>query len=154
VRRSARSGGTVALAAALGIVTITTARPALTEATSQQKEVTSAQQSEAASARQGEATSANPASGDPAEIAQGHHLYVKWCQQCHGVKADGVSERWGKYAADLRVFWRGYYEFVRIVVEGRPDKQMPPWGGVLDGNDIAEIGAYLETQAIDGANWK
>jgi mono/diheme cytochrome c family protein len=103
---------------------------------------------------QGDATPANPVSGDAEAIADGHQLYVKWCQQCHGVQADGVSERWGKYAADLRVFWRGYYEFVRIVVEGRPDKQMPPWGAVLDGNDIAEIGAFLETKAIDGANWK
>jgi mono/diheme cytochrome c family protein len=98
--------------------------------------------------------SANPLSGDPAAIEEGHKLYAMWCGQCHGPKADGVSERWGKYAADLRAFWRGYDEFVRITHEGVPDKQMPPWEGVLNDEQIAQIGAWLETQAIEGANWQ
>lgn len=98
--------------------------------------------------------SANPLSGDPEAIEEGHRLYVKWCQQCHGVNADGVSERWGSYAADLRTFWRGYYEFVGIVLQGRPEKQMPPWQGVLDADQISQIGAWLETKAMDGANWQ
>jgi hypothetical protein len=31
---------------------------------------------------------------------------------------------------------------------------MPPWRGALKIEDIYRIGAYLETVAIDGANWK
>jgi mono/diheme cytochrome c family protein len=62
--------------------------------------------------------------------------------------------RFGQYAADLRVFWRGYREFVTIVKDGRPQKQMPPWKEVLDDAKISQIGAYLETLALDGANWK
>jgi hypothetical protein len=31
---------------------------------------------------------------------------------------------------------------------------MPAWGGVLDDKTIYEIGAYLETLAMDGADWK
>ena len=32
--------------------------------------------------------------------------------------------------------------------------QMPGWRGVLKNDDIFKIGAYLETLAIEGANWK
>lgn len=96
----------------------------------------------------------NPLSGDTDAIHEGGKLYSKWCRQCHGRKADGVSQRFGKYSGDLRKFWRGYPEFVVIVLNGRPKKKMPPWGGVLDEDEIAQIAAYLETLAIEGANWK
>ena len=97
--------------------------------------------------------SSNPDSGKPEAITAGRELFNTWCMQCHGPKADGVS-RFGKYAGDLRVFWRGYGEFVTIVKNGRTQKQMPPWKDVLDDAKIAQIGAYLETLAIEGANWK
>ncbi len=42
----------------------------------------------------------------------GKQLYFNWCVQCHGVKADGDSPRFGKYAGNLTKFWRGYTEFV------------------------------------------
>ncbi|ETX03294.1 MAG: hypothetical protein ETSY1_00515 [Candidatus Entotheonella factor] len=98
--------------------------------------------------------SSNPFSGDPEAIQSGHKLYFTWCVQCHGKKADGKSMRWGGYAKDLRKFWQGYSKFVLIVVQGVKGKQMPPWGEVLSGNEISHIGAYLETLAMDGANWK
>lgn len=101
----------------------------------------------------GPVPSSNPLSGDPEAIENGRRLYNTWCSQCHGPKADGVS-RFGKYAADLTKFWRGYTEFATIVVAGVPDKQMPPWDGVLDGEQISQIGAYLETLAVEGANWE
>src|SRR5256884_8765083 len=66
-------------------------------------------------------SAANPVSGNPEAIAAGRKLYSMWCIQCHGPKADGVS-RFGKYAADLREFWRGYREFVTIVKNGRDRK--------------------------------
>jgi mono/diheme cytochrome c family protein len=44
------------------------------------------------------------------------------------------------------------------VLEGRQQPgrtmAMPAWKGVLKNDDIYKIGAYLETMAIDGANWK
>jgi quinohemoprotein ethanol dehydrogenase len=95
----------------------------------------------------------NPLSGDPAAIEAGRRLYNTWCSQCHGGKANGES-RFGKYAADLTKFKKGYTEFAMIVVAGRTDRQMPPWDGVLDGEQISQIGAYLETLAVPGANWK
>jgi mono/diheme cytochrome c family protein len=95
----------------------------------------------------------NPLSGDPEAIEAGRRLYNTWCSQCHGGKADGVS-RFGKYAADLTKFKKGYTEFTIAVVAGRPERQMPPWDGVLDGEQISQIGAYLETLSVEGANWE
>lgn len=97
--------------------------------------------------------SSNPLSGDAEAIEAGRKLFGTWCSQCHGGKADGVS-RFGKYASDLRKFKLGYTEFAVVVVEGRAKKQMPPWDGVLDGEQVSQIGAYLETLAIEGANWE
>ena len=58
-------------------------------------------------------------------------------------------------AADLRKFWRGYPEFVVIVLNGQQGQigWMPPLGGYLDEDQIAMMGAYLETLAVEGANW-
>lgn len=95
----------------------------------------------------------NPVLGDPEAIKKGRRLFNTWCTQCHGGKADGVS-RFGKYAADLRKFKKGYSEFVGIVAAGIPENQMPPWYKVLDGDQIAQVGSYLETLAIEGANWR
>jgi polar amino acid transport system substrate-binding protein len=97
--------------------------------------------------------SPNPASGKAEAIEAGHKLYFMWCVQCHGPKADGVA-RFGKYAGDLRAFWRGYGEFVTTVKNGRPERQMPPWKEVLNDTQIAQLAAYLETLAVEGANWK
>jgi mono/diheme cytochrome c family protein len=97
--------------------------------------------------------SSNPLSGNPEAIDLGKRLYFTWCVQCHGHKANGES-RFGKYAGDLTHFWRGYKEFVVIVKNGRPDKMMPPWKDVLDDDNIAKVGAFLETLAEEGANWK
>jgi mono/diheme cytochrome c family protein len=97
--------------------------------------------------------SSNPLSGDAEAIDLGKRLYFTWCVQCHGPKANGES-RFGKYAGNLTTFWRGYKEFVVIVKNGRVQMQMPPWKDVLDEDNINKIGAYLETLALEGANWQ
>ncbi len=94
----------------------------------------------------------NPLAGQDDAITEGARLYIKLCATCHGMKATGFT-RFAPYATDLRKFWRGYPEFVRITLNGRTKKRMPPWGGVLDEDEISQIGAYLETLAVDGANW-
>lgn len=98
-------------------------------------------------------SSSNPLSGKPEAITEGHGLYVKFCAPCHGPHADGES-RFGKYAADLRKFSLGYSQFVITVQNGRTGKQMPPWKEYLTPEQISQIGAYLETLAIEGAFWR
>jgi mono/diheme cytochrome c family protein len=104
--------------------------------------------------------SSNPLSGDADAIELGRRLFGDWCSVCHGIHANGES-RFGKYAANLTKFWRGYKEFIQIVKNGRTGQvgMMPPFGKapdylVLDDDSINKIGAFLETLAEEGAIWK
>ena len=98
---------------------------------------------------------ANPYSGDKKAIRSGRSWYRNVCSNCHGGRADGQGER--GTGADLRKFNKGFQTFVQIVLDGRKVEGrlqfMPSWRGVLKQEDIYQIGAYLETLAIDGANW-
>lgn len=96
--------------------------------------------------------SSNPLSGNSEAIDVGKQLFHTWCAQCHGPKADGGGQH--KYAANLTTFPFGYKEFVATVKNGRVQKQMPPWKNVLDDDAINKIGAYLETLAQPGADWR
>jgi mono/diheme cytochrome c family protein len=98
---------------------------------------------------------ANPMSGDEKAIKEGRSWYRNTCSPCHGGRADGAGERGN--AADLRKFDKGFKRFVQTVKGGKDSGRamtMPAWGGVLDEKTIYQIGAYIETLAIEGANWK
>jgi cytochrome c oxidase cbb3-type subunit III len=99
--------------------------------------------------------SGNPLSGNADAIDVGTRLYFNWCVQCHGQKANGDS-RFGAYAGNLTTFWRGYKEFIKIVLNGRTGNlgSMPAWKDYMDEDTIAKIGAFLETRAVEGANWQ
>ena len=104
---------------------------------------------------------ANPLSGDAAAIRSGKSDYRAICSVCHGGRADGAGERASsaKTPADLRKFNKGFKRYMETVkngvqTPGREIKDMPAWGGVLDDATLTKIGAYLETLAIEGANWK
>lgn len=103
-----------------------------------------------------EVPATNPFSGDQAAIAEGRSWFRAICAICHGINADGKGER--GHAADLRVFKLGFRGFVETVKKGRDvpgrTQKMPPWGGALSDQQIYQVGAYLETLANDGANWK
>ncbi len=99
---------------------------------------------------------ANPYTGDMKAIRSGRSWYRNVCANCHGGRADGQGER--GTGADLRKFDKGFQQFVQIVLNGRKVEGrlqfMPAWRGVLSQKDIYQIGAYVETLAIEGANWK
>jgi mono/diheme cytochrome c family protein len=99
---------------------------------------------------------ANPLSGDQKAIREGKSWFRGVCAVCHGGRADGQGERGN--GADLRKFNKGFKAYVETVRKGRevPGRiqSMPAWGAVLKEEQIYQIGAYLETLAIDGANWK
>jgi len=98
----------------------------------------------------------NPLSGNAKAIDAGRSWFRSVCAACHGGRADGAGERGN--GADLRKFDKGFERFVETVKKGREvpgrTQSMPAWGAVLDDKTIYEIGAYLETLALDGANWK
>jgi mono/diheme cytochrome c family protein len=97
----------------------------------------------------------NPFSGDKKQIREGKSWFMNVCSPCHGGKADGAGER--GTAADLRVFNKGFKRFVETVKNGKNSGRtmtMPAWGAVLDEKTILQIGAFVETLALEGANWK
>ncbi len=97
----------------------------------------------------------NPLSGNQAAIQEGRSWFRSVCSPCHGGKADGAGER--GHGADLRVFNKGFKKFVETVKNGKDTgraMKMPRWGKILTDEQIYQIGAYLETLAIEGANWK
>ena len=92
----------------------------------------------------------------PKGLREGKSWFRGVCALCHGGRADGQGER--GTGADLRKFNMGFRAYVEVVKKGRevPGRiqDMPAWGAVSKRRAIYEIGAYLETLALDGANWK
>ncbi|MFN0041540.1 MAG: c-type cytochrome [Burkholderiales bacterium] len=98
---------------------------------------------------------ANPLSGDAKAIRSGKSWFRNTCTPCHGGRADGMGDM--GTGADLRkltIGFKGYYDTVKNgrKVQGRA--QFMPSFSFLDDKTIFEIGAYLETLALEGANWK
>lgn len=108
------------------------------------------------SARAEEIPELNPFSGNEKAIKSGRSWYQNLCGTCHGATANGSGER--GQGADLRKLKIGFRGFVTTVKNGRTvagsSLAMPAWGGAIDDNTIYEIGAFLETLAQEGANWK
>lgn len=98
----------------------------------------------------------NPYSGDKKAIRSGRSWYRNVCANCHGGRGDGQGER--GTGADLRKFDKGFKSFVQTVMDGRKVEGriqfMPAWRGVLSQKDILQITAYVETLAMEGANYK
>lgn len=98
---------------------------------------------------------ANPLSGDEKAIKSGKSWFRNTCTPCHGGRADGMGDM--GTGADLRKLKIGFRGFYTTVKNGRqvPGRaQFMPSFSFLDDKTICEIGAYLETLAIEGANWK
>ena len=98
---------------------------------------------------------ANPLSGDEKAIKSGKGWFRNTCTPCHGGRADGMGDM--GTGADLRKLKIGFRGFYATVKNGRqvPGRaQFMPSFSFLEDKTIFEIGAYLETLAIEGANWK
>ena len=95
----------------------------------------------------------NPFSGDDKAIEEGRSWFMAVCAPCHGPRANGAAER-GPSGADLRTFKRGFEQYVHTVKNGREGRigKMPRLGYLSD-EQIFQIGAFLETLAIEGAHW-
>lgn len=83
--------------------------------------------------------------GGGGSIEIGRNLFNTNCSHCHGPDAASPDAR-----IDLRRLGRRYHEdkdtvFNETVRQGRPDKGMPKWGGVLAEGDIVQIKAYVDS---------
>ena len=73
----------------------------------------------------------------PGEVMKGADVYAQHCATCHGNRM--ANPPW---AIDLATFPRNQRaRFVDSVTNGV--RNMPPWGDVLKGDDIAALWAYF-----------
>jgi mono/diheme cytochrome c family protein len=78
----------------------------------------------------------NPFKGDAEEVERGRSLYRRTCYICH-LDAGGRGP-------DLRKSGRKGQDFIRIMLNGKKNTQMPAWKGKLSEADMWRILTYLE----------
>jgi mono/diheme cytochrome c family protein len=81
------------------------------------------------------------ASGDQAKIDLGKAIFAEKCSHCHGPNM--VNS--GTITPDLRRFPDDHERFVTTVKQGK-NNRMPPWGDVLNDDDIANLWAYISSR--------
>jgi mono/diheme cytochrome c family protein len=73
----------------------------------------------------------------PGRIKTGASIYARNCSPCHGSRMQNPEA-----AFDLRTFPPDEHErFVASVTNGK--NQMPPWGDLLNAEDIDSLWAYV-----------
>ena len=97
--------------------------------------------------------SINPLSKVSDSINIGAELYKNICSNCHGNKAEGKDNGFF-LSPNLKVFTKGYDEFLIILKYGYG--RMPAWGGKgkLSKDQLNQLAAYLEYISSEEANWK
>ena len=74
-----------------------------------------------------------------AQVAAGERVYSDYCSNCHG---EGLRNTSGGVTFDLRrLRSEDHDRFVSAVLDGK--RQMPPWRGALDMEQIESIWAYI-----------
>jgi mono/diheme cytochrome c family protein len=84
---------------------------------------------------------AQSTAADPAEVEQGKKTYAEKCSHCHGPNMINS----GTITPDLRRFPDDRTRFFNTVKSGKNNK-MPPWGDLLDDDQIAGLWAYISSQ--------
>ena len=87
------------------------------------------------------ATTSQNADADQAQIDQGKGIYAHNCSHCHGPN----MVNGGTVAPDLRAFPNDRNRFFATVKQGK-NGRMPPWGDVLNDDQIATLWAYLTSR--------
>jgi len=93
----------------------------------------------------GEDAVANPFEGQADIVPEGKTLFNVNCSHCHGPNAIQ-----GERPRDLRRLRKRYGErmptvFLTTAHNGRPDKGMPSWEGVIEDETLWKIFTFLET---------
>jgi mono/diheme cytochrome c family protein len=81
------------------------------------------------------------AGGDQTPIDQGKVTYAQKCSHCHGPNM--VNS--GTITPDLRTFPDDKTRFITTVKQGKNGK-MPPWGDILNDEQIADIWAFVSSR--------
>jgi mono/diheme cytochrome c family protein len=78
---------------------------------------------------------------DPAQIDLGKSIFAERCSHCHGPNMVNP----GTITPDLRRFPDDHDRFITTVKNGK-NNRMPPWGDVLNDDDIANLWAYVSSR--------
>jgi mono/diheme cytochrome c family protein len=78
---------------------------------------------------------------DQAKIDQGKQTFAQKCSHCHGPNM--VNS--GTITPDLRRFPNDEPRFVTTVKQGK-NGRMPPWGDILNDDDIGALWAYISSR--------
>jgi mono/diheme cytochrome c family protein len=82
------------------------------------------------------------AHADTAQVETGERVYGDYCSSCHGEELRNTS---GGVTFDLRRLRAGDQErFLDAVLNGK--RQMPPWRGALQMEQIEAIWAYIRAK--------
>ena len=81
------------------------------------------------------------AAADPTLINQGKALFAEKCSHCHGPNMVNA----GTITPDLRKFPDDREHFFVTVKSGK-NNRMPPWGDMLNDDQIAALWAYVSSQ--------
>jgi mono/diheme cytochrome c family protein len=84
---------------------------------------------------------AKSADAQPTLIEQGQQTYAENCSHCHGPNMVNA----GTIIPDLRRFPGDKAEFFDTVKHGK-NNRMPPWGDILNDDQIAGLWAYISSQ--------
>jgi len=126
-----RRFGGAAIVGALAILLLTLAMPQ--RATAQQTVPSEPVKADQAASEQ--------AKIDRAKIDLGKAIFAERCSHCHGPNMVNP----GTITPDLRRFPDDHDRFVNTVKNGK-NNRMPPWGDVLNDDDIAELWAYISSR--------
>jgi mono/diheme cytochrome c family protein len=82
-----------------------------------------------------------------AAAREGGPLFNQSCSKCHG--PDAVADPHGLAPVDLRISTPRftYPGFLYIILNGRPDRSMPPLRGTVTEDQIALIYQYLRARS-------
>jgi len=78
---------------------------------------------------------------DLAKVDLGKAVFAEKCSHCHGPNM--VNS--GTITPDLRRFPNDNSRFVTTVKQGK-NNRMPPWGDILNDDDIANLWAYVSSR--------
>jgi mono/diheme cytochrome c family protein len=103
----------------------------------------------AAESEHGNVRPANPYSGNAEVAKEGASLFNQYCSHCHGPWAEQ-----GERPRDLRRLRIRYGDdaistFYSTVNNGRLDKGMPVWKGILPDQVLWKIYTFLETVQVE-----
>ena len=88
-----------------------------------------------------EQAKAGPANADQGKADLGKAIFAEKCSHCHGPNM--VNS--GTITPDLRRFPDDQQRFATTVKQGK-NNRMPPWGDVLNDDDIGNLWAYVSSR--------